>query len=152
MEEKNIKVIALNRRARHDYFLEEFFEAGIELTGTEIKSIRQGHVQFKEAYIDFKGSEAFIVDMHIAPYDHGNIFNHEETRPRRLLLHKYEIRQLRKAVSIKGYTVVPVRMYFKRGLCKMEIALAKGKALYDKRETIKERDQKREIEKAMKVR
>jgi SsrA-binding protein len=146
------KIVAVNRRAKHDYFLEEFYEAGIELTGTEIKSIRQGHVQFKEAYIDFISGEAFIVDMHISQYDHGNIFNHDETRKRRLLLHKYEIRELRKAVTVKGYTVVPTRMYLKKGLCKLEIALAKGKDLYDKRQALKERDVKREIEKAMKVR
>ena len=146
------KIVAVNRRAKHDYFLEEFYEAGIELTGTEIKSIRQGHVQFKEAYIDFISGEAFIVDMHISQYDHGNIFNHDETRKRRLLLHKYEIRELRKAVTVKGHTVVPTRMYLKKGLCKLEIALAKGKDLYDKRQALKERDVKREIEKAMKVR
>ncbi len=146
------KVVAVNRKAKHDYFLEEFYEAGIQLTGTEIKSIRQGHVQFKEAYIDFISSEAFIIDMHISAYDHGNIFNHEETRRRKLLLHKYEIRALRKAVTVKGYTVVPTRMYLKDGLCKMEIALAKGKDLYDKRQALKERDVQREIEKAMKVR
>ena len=146
------KVVAINRKAKHDYFLEEFYEAGIQLSGTEIKSIRQGKVQFKEAYIDFIGSEAFIVDMHISQYDHGNIFNHEETRNRRLLLHKYEIRSLKKAVSVKGYNVVPTRMYLKKGLCKLEIALAKGKDLYDKRQALKERDVQREIEKAMKVR
>ena len=150
MEDKNIKTVAVNRQAHHNYFLEEFLEAGIELTGTEIKSIRQGHVQFKEAYIDFIGNEAFIVDMHIAAYDHGNIFNHDETRKRKLLLHKYEIRQLKKAVSVKGYTVVPTRMYLKKGLCKLEIALAKGKDLYDKRQTEKDRAVRREIEKAMK--
>ncbi len=144
------KVVAINRKARHDYFLEEFFEAGIELTGTEIKSIRGGHVQFKEAYIDFKDGQAYIVDMHISPYDHGNLFNHDETRDRRLLLHKSEIRYLSRSVQTKGYTVVPTRMYLKNGLCKLEIALAKGKDLYDKRQTLKERDQKREIEKAMK--
>ena len=149
MAEKNI---AINRKARFEYFLEEFYEAGIELTGTEIKSIRQGHVQFKEAYIEFNGGEAFIVDMHIAAYDHGNIFNHDETRKRRLLLHKVEIRHLKKAVQVKGYTVIPTRMYLKNGLAKMEIALAKGKDLYDKRQTLKERDVQREIDKAMKIR
>jgi len=147
--EKNITV---NRKARHEYFLEEFYEAGIQLTGTEIKSIRQGRVQLKDAYIEFIGNEAFVVEMHISAYDHGNIFNHEEKRKRRLLLHKYEIRALKKAVSIKGYTLIPTRMYIKKGLCKLEIALAKGKALYDKRQSLKERDQQREIDKAMKVR
>ncbi len=143
------KVIAVNRKARHEYFLEEFFEAGLELTGTEIKSIRLGKAQFKEAYIDFKHGEAFIVDMHIAQYDHGNIFNHEETRDRRLLLHRSEIRYLRKQVTVQGYTVVPTRLYLKKGLAKMEIALAKGKHLYDKRQDLKNRDAQREIEKAM---
>ena len=148
----NEKVVAVNRRARHDYFLEDFYEAGTELTGTEIKSIRQGKVQFKEAYIDFTfNNEAYVVDMHISEYDHGNIFNHDETRKRKLLLHKYEIKSLKKAVQVKGYTVVPVRMYLKGGLCKLEIALAKGKDLYDKRQSLKERDVKREIEKAMKT-
>lgn len=146
------KVIAVNRKARHEYFLEEFYEAGIVLTGTEIKSVRKGHVQFKEAYVDFIGNEAFIRDMHIAQYDHGNIFNHDETRLRKLLLHKHEITKLRKACQVKGYTVVPTRMYLKDGLAKMEIALARGKDLYDKRQTIKERDVQREIEKAMKNR
>ena len=144
------KVIAVNRKARHEYFLEEFYEAGIALTGTEIKSVRKGHVQFKDAYIDFVGNEAFIRDMHIAQYDHGNIFNHDETRLRKLLLHKHEIIKLKRAVQVKGYTVVPTRMYFVKGLAKMEIALARGKDLYNKRQTLKQRDAQREIEKAVK--
>ena len=144
------KVIAVNRKARHEYFLEEFYEAGIALTGTEIKSVRKGHVQFKDAYIDFVGNEAFIRDMHIAQYDHGNIFNHDETRLRKLLRHKHEIIKLKRAVQVKGYTVVPTRMYFVKGLAKMEIALARGKDLYDKRQTLKQRDAQREIEKAVK--
>ena len=144
------KIIAVNRQARHEYFLEEFYEAGIALTGTEIKSVRKGHVQFKDAYIDFVGNEAFIRDMHIAQYDHGNIFNHDETRLRKLLLHKHEIIKLKRAVQVKGYTVIPTRMYFVKGLAKMEIALARGKDLYDKRQTLKQRDAQREIEKAVK--
>jgi SsrA-binding protein len=151
MEDANEKVISVNRKARHEYFLEEYLEAGLELTGTEIKSIRQGSVSFKEAYVDFVGHEAFVRDMHIAPYDHGNLFNHQETRPRKLLLHKREIAHLQKAIKLKGYTVVPTRMYLKRGICKLEIALAKGKDLYDKRQTEKERSVKRTIEQAMKV-
>ena len=146
------KNIAVNRRARHDYFLEEFYEAGIVLTGTEIKSVSKGAVQFKHAYIDFVNSEAFIRDMHISQYKEGNIFNHEETRLRKLLLHRREINKLRKACTIKGYTVVPTRMYLKDGLAKMEIALARGKALYDKRQSEKEKDALREIQKQMKVR
>ncbi|MBQ1522156.1 MAG: SsrA-binding protein SmpB [Erysipelotrichaceae bacterium] len=146
------KLIAENRRARHDYFLEEFYEAGIALTGTEIKSVRKGAVQFKDAYIDFVNSEAFIRDMHISQYKEGNIFNHEETRLRKLLLHKREINKLRKACTIKGYTVVPTKMYLKNGIAKMEIALARGKALYDKRQSEKEKDAFREIQKQMKIR
>ena len=146
------KVIAVNRKARHDYFLEEFIEAGMVLTGTEIKSIRKGKVQFKDAYIDFIDNEAYIRDMHISAYDHGNIFNHEETRLRKLLLHRLEIRRLSQKVKIKGYTIVPTRLYLKDGRAKLEIALAKGKELHDKRNTLKERDAQREIEKAMKVR
>ncbi len=142
------KVIAVNRKAKHDYFLEEFYEAGLVLTGTEIKSIRQGAVQFKDAYIDFVNGEAFIRDMHISLYDHGNIFNHNETRDRKLLLHKQEIRKLKRETQVQGYTVVPTRLYLKDGLAKMEIALAKGKHLYDKRQAQKEKDMLREAEKA----
>lgn len=142
------KVIAVNRKAKHEYFLEDFYEAGLVLTGTEIKSIRKGAVQFKDAYIDFVKGEAFIRDMHISLYDHGNIFNHEETRDRKLLLHKHEISKLRRSCQVQGYTVVPTRLYLKDGLAKMEIALAKGKHLYDKRQTQKEKDMLREAEKA----
>ena len=146
------KTIAVNRKAKHEYFLEEYVEAGMVLTGTEIKSIRKGHVQFKDAYIDFVGSEAFIRDMHVAAYDHGNIFNHDETRVRKLLLHKREIFKLAQKVKVKGYTIVPTKMYLKNGRAKIEIALAKGKEMHDKRATLKERDAKREIEKAIKNR
>ena len=146
------KTIAVNRKARHEYFLEETVEAGMVLTGTEIKSIRKGHVQFKDAYIDFIGTEAFIRDMHIAAYDHGNIFNHDELRVRKLLLHKREILRLAQKVKVKGYTIVPTKMYLRNGRAKIEIALAKGKELHDKRNTQKERDAKREIDKALKNR
>ena|SRR5690554_3291946 len=144
------KTIATNRKAFHDYFIEEKFEAGLVLAGTEIKSIRKGSVQFKDAYIDIKENEAFIIGMHIAPYEFGNRFNHDETRDRKLLLHKIEIKKLNKNVQQKGYTVVPLSLYLKDGKAKMEIALAKGKANYDKRQSLKEKDAKREIEKAMK--
>lgn len=144
------KTISLNRKASHEYFLLDRFEAGLVLVGTEIKSIRQGKVQFKDAYISFTGNEAFIKEMHIAQYDHGNQFNHDETRIRKLLLNKSEIYKLQQKVKLDGFTVVPVRLYLKNGRAKMEIALAKGKALYDKRQVSKERDIKREIEKAMK--
>ena len=144
------KVIALNRKASHDYFLEDRYEAGLVLTGTEIKAIRQGKVNLKDSYISFINNEAYIKEMHISSYDHGNRFNHDETRIRKLLLHKTEIRKLYQKVKMKGYAIVPTRLYLSKGRAKLEIALARGKALYDKRESDKQRDAKREIEKAMK--
>lgn len=144
------KLISVNRKASHEYFLEDRFEAGLVLVGTEIKSIRQGKVQFKDAYISFIGNEAFIKEMHIAQYDHGNRFNHEETRERKLLLNRSELRKLQQKVKLKGYTVIPTKMYLKEGRAKLEIALAKGKALYDKREDDKLKDAKREMAKAVK--
>lgn len=144
------KVISLNRKASHDYFLEDRYEAGLVLSGTEIKSIRQGKVNLKDSYVSFVNNEAYIKEMHISAYDHGNRFNHDETRIRKLLLHKTEIRKLHEKVKVKGYSLVPVKLYLKDGRAKLEIALAKGKALYDKRESEKQRDVKREIEKAMK--
>ena len=146
------KIVSVNRKASHDYFLVERFEAGIVLTGTEIKSIRKGKVQFKDAYITFIKNEAYIKEMHIAPYDHGNIFNHDETRERKLLLHKLEIRKLQQKVKIKGFTIVPCKMYLKNGRAKLEIALAKGKDLYDKRQDDKIKTAKREMERALKLR
>ncbi|HCK88961.1 MAG TPA: SsrA-binding protein [Erysipelotrichaceae bacterium] len=146
------KTVAFNRRASHDYFLEERFECGMVLTGTEIKSIRAGKVQFKDSYISIYNGEAWIKGMHISPYKYGNVFNVDETRDRKLLLHKEEIRKLHQNVKLKGYTLVPVRMYLKKGMAKLEIALAKGKNLYDKREDSKLRDAKREMEKALKLR
>ncbi len=146
----NRKVIAYNRKAAHDYFLEDRYEAGLVLTGTEIKSIRKGKVQLKDSYIGFVNQEAFIKEMHIAPYDFGNRFNHDETRIRKLLLHREEIRKLQQKVKLKGYTIVPTSLYLEKGLAKLEIALAKGKELHDKRQSEKERDAKREIAKAMK--
>ena len=139
-----------NRRAKFDYFIEEEYEAGIVLTGTEIKSVRNGHCNIKDSYGILKNNEVYLLNMFIGQYKEGNIFNHDETRIRKLLLHKTEIRKLHQKVKIKGYSVVPVRLYLKDGRAKLEIALAKGKALYDKRETEKQRDVKREIEKAMK--
>ena len=144
------KTIADNRKARHDYELYDRYEAGLELKGTEIKSIRRGKVQLKDSYISFYNNEAYIKGMHISPYEFGNIFNHDETRDRKLLLHKKEIRKLYQDTRIKGYTVVPVRLYLSKGLAKLEIALAKGKNLNDKRESQKAKDAKREIEKALK--
>lgn len=144
------KTIADNRKARHDYELYDRYEAGLELKGTEIKSIRRGKVQLKDSYISFYNNEAYIKGMHISPYEFGNIFNHDETRDRKLLLHKKEIRKLYQDTRIKGYTVVPVRLYLSKELAKLEIALAKGKNLHDKRESQKAKDAKREIEKALK--
>lgn len=144
------KTIADNRKARHDYELYDRYEAGLELKGTEIKSIRRGKVQLKDSYISFYNNEAYIKGMHISSYEFGNIFNHDETRDRKLLLHKKEIRKLYQDTRIKGYTVVPVRLYLSKGLAKLEIALAKGKNLHDKRESQKAKDAKREIEKALK--
>ena len=144
------KMIAVNRKAHHEYFLLDRYEAGIVLSGTEIKSVREGRVQLKDSYISFVNHEAFIKEMHISPYEFGNRFNHDETRIRKLLLHKEEIKKLSEKVKIKGFTVVPVSIYLEKGLAKMEIALAKGKNLHDKRESEKAKDAKREIEKALK--
>lgn len=144
------KSVAENRKAFHEYFIEDRYEAGIVLKGTEIKSVRKGHVQLKDSYVSFIDNETFIKEMHISPYEYGNIFNHDETRPRKLLLHKTEIRKLQDKVKLKGYTIVPIRMYLSKGNAKMEIALAKGKDLHDKRNSEKEKTAKREIEKAMK--
>ena len=144
------KKIAENRKAYHEYFIEDRYEAGIALVGTEIKSARKGKVQLKDSYISFVDGEAFIKGMHISPYEFGNIFNHDETRVRKLLLHKHEIKKLSDKVKLKGYTIVPLSMYLSKGRAKMEIALARGKDLHDKRNTEKEKTAKREMEKAMK--
>ena len=144
------KIVAYNRKASHDYFLEDRYEAGLELAGTEIKSVRNGKVQLKDSYISFVNNEAFVKEMHISPYTYGNRFNHDETRERKLLLHREEIRRLQQKVQQKGYTIVPISIYLVHGLATMEIALAHGKQLHDKRNSDTERDAKREIEKAMK--
>ena len=146
----NQKTIAENRKARHEYELFDRYEAGLSLKGTEIKSIRKGKVQLKDAYISFYGNEAYIKGMHISPYEFGNIFNHEETRDRKLLLHKNEIRKLEQAARLKGYTVVPTRIYLSKGLAKLEIALAKGKKQYDKRQSLKEKEDKRMMDRMFK--
>lgn len=151
MEQKK-KIISNNKRANHDYFLEDRFEAGLVLTGTEIKSIRKGSAQLKESYISFTNNEAFIKGMYIAAYEFGNRYNHDETRERKLLLHKHEILKLQQKVKLKGYTIVPTLLYLSGGRAKLEIALAKGKDVHDKRESQKEKDAQREIDKAMKLR
>ena len=147
-----IKLIANNKKARHDYFVEDSFEAGIVLHGTEVKSLRQGHCSIKESFVDIDNGEVFIHQMHISPYEKGNIFNKDPLRVKKLLLHKYEINKLLGKIKEKGYTLVPLQVYFKDGKVKVEIGLARGKKLYDKREAIAKKDQRREAEKEFKVR
>ncbi len=146
------RIIANNKKARHDYFLEETFEAGIELHGTEVKSLRMGRCSIKEAYVRIEGGEVIVYGMHIPPYEKGNIFNRDPLRPRKLLLHRSEIRKLLGRSTEKGYTLVPVEVYFKGSLVKVEIALARGKKLYDKRQDIAKKDMRREAERDFKVR
>mgnify|MGYP001767292962 CR=1 FL=1 len=138
------KVLATNRKARFEYFLFELFEAGLALQGTEIKSVRAGQVSLAEAYVQVDGNNAFLMEAHIAPYEQASRYNHDPRRPRRLLLHKRELRQLRNSVRQKGMTIVPTRVYLKDGRAKLEIALARGKKLHDKREAIAKRDEERE--------
>lgn len=151
-EASNFKLIANNKKARHDYFLEETFEAGVELHGTEVKSLRQGHCSIKEAFIHIENGEVIIYGMHISPYEKGNIFNKDPMRPKRLLMHKKEIMRLLGKIKEKGYTLVPVQVYFKGSRVKVEIALARGKKLYDKRQDIAKKDVRREAEREFKVR
>lgn len=139
------KLVASNRKASHDYFLEDRFEAGIALRGSEIKSVRAGKVQLREAYVDVKSGQAYLLNAHISPYDPAARENHNPLRARRLLLHKKEIAKLLEKTQQKGFTIVPTRMYLSKGRAKVEIALAKGKRDYDKRQVIAERDSKREI-------
>ena len=145
------KLIANNKKVYHDYFLEEKYEAGVSLAGTEVKSLRMGKCSIKEAFIRIENEEVFIYGMHISPYEKGNIFNKDPLRPKKLLLHKQEIRKLIGKIKEKGYTLVPVEVYFSGSLVKVEIALARGKKLYDKRQDIAKRDQRREVEKEFKV-
>ena len=146
------KIIADNRKARHDYFIIETYEAGIELFGTEVKSLRAGNVNLKDSYCDIDGGELFAIGMHISPYEQGNIFNKDPLRPKKLLMHKREIMKLTGLVSREGYTLVPLSLYFKGSRVKMALGLCKGKKLYDKRDTAAKRDADRTIEKAMKNR
>lgn len=147
MTNEKIKIIATNKKAHFNYFLSDFLEVGIELKGTEIKSLRVTGATINDSYIVIRQQEAEIINMYIKPYDHGNLFNHDPLRNRRLLLHKKEIRWLEQKIKAEGYTVVPTKLYFLRGKAKLEIALAKGKKNYDKRETIKKRDLQRELAK-----
>jgi len=139
-----------NRKAYYDYQIEEEIETGIVLTGTEIKSIREGKANLKDSYAIIKNEECFLLNMHISPYKEGNLFNHEETRTRKLLLHKKEIKKLKNKLELEGYTLVPLKLYIKNSYAKVLLGLAKGKKLYDKRESIKKRDNEREIRKMMK--
>ncbi len=144
------KVIATNRRARHEYHIEESLEAGLALTGTEVKSLRSGRASLTEAYARVERGEVWLHHLHIPPYDAGNIFNHDPLRRRKLLLHQREIRRLEGKASQKGYTLVPLRLYFSRGRVKVEIALARGKKLFDKRQAIGDREASREMQRAVK--
>jgi len=150
MAREAIKTVAQNKKARHDFFIEETYEAGIELTGTEVKSIRLGKVNLRDSYAYIKNSEVFISGMHVSPYEKGNIFNQDPLRDRRLLLHKYEINKLIGYTQQKGLTLVPLQVYFKSGRVKVELAVAKGKKLFDKRQDIAARDAKREIDRRIK--
>ena len=145
------KLIANNKKVYHDYFLEETFEAGIALAGTEVKSMRMGKCSIKESFIHIENGEVILYGMHISPYEKGNIFNKDPLRTRKLLLHQYEIRKIAGKIAEKGYTLVPLKVYFKGSLVKVEIGIAKGKKLYDKRETIAKKDQRREAEREFKV-
>lgn len=151
MGKDSIKLIANNKKAFHDYFIEDKYEAGISLSGTEVKSLRMGKCSVKESFVRIEKGEIIIYGMHISPYEKGNIFNKDPLRPRKLLLHKYEINKIAGKMSEKGYTVVPLQVYFKGSLAKVEIALAKGKKLYDKRQDIAKKDQRRESERDFKV-
>lgn len=146
------KLIANNKKAYHDFFLEERYEAGIELHGTEVKSMRMGKCSIKEAFIRIENGEVIIYGMHVSPYEKGNIFNRDPLRPKKLLMHKSEIRKLIGKIAEKGYTLVPVEVYFKGSLVKVDIALAKGKKQYDKRQDIAKKDAKREAERDFKIR
>ncbi|MCT4597180.1 MAG: SsrA-binding protein SmpB [Vallitalea sp.] len=152
MMANNYKLIAQNKKARHDYFIEDTYEAGISLAGTEVKSLRMGKGSIKESFIKNINGELFILNMHISPYEKGNIFNKDPLRTRKLLLHRYEINKIQGAVTTKGYTIVPLKVYLKGSLIKVEIGIAKGKKQYDKRQDIAKKDQRREAEKQFKVR
>lgn len=150
-EKTKNRLVAQNKKAYHDYFIEETFQVGIELFGTEVKSLRQGKCNLKESHVKIINNEAFIINMHISPYEQGNIFNKDPIRTRKLLLHKKQIAKLLGSVTRDGKTIVPLKIYFKGSWVKMDIALAKGKKLYDKRQDIAKKDQKREAEKQFKI-
>lgn len=145
------KLVANNKKAYHDYFIDETYEAGVALHGTEVKSMRMGKCSIKESFIRIEQGEVFVYGMHVSPYEKGNIFNKDPLRVKKLLLHKYEIHKLEGKIKEKGYTLVPLQVYFKEGKVKVEIGLARGKKLYDKRETIAKKDARREAEREFKV-
>ena len=151
-KEKGSRLIANNKKAYHDYFIEETYEAGIALHGTEVKSLRMGKCSIKESFVRIENEEVYIYGMHISPYEKGNIFNRDPLRVKKLLLHKSEIRKMKGKIAEKGYTLVPLKVYFNRSLVKVEIGLAKRKKLYDKRQDIAKKDQRREAERDFKVR
>lgn len=152
MGNENIKIVSTNRKARHEYFIEETLEAGISLKGTEVKSIRQGRCNIKEGYAQVINGEAFLFNVHISPYEQGNIYNQDPIRTRKLLLHKREINKLTGYITQKGYTLIPLSVYIKDGLVKVEIGVARGKKLYDKREDIAKKDVERKIQRQLKER
>lgn len=150
-KESGSRLIANNKKAYHDYFIEDTYEAGIELAGTEVKSMRMGKCSIKESFVQIEHGEVFVYGMHVSPYEKGNIFNKDPLRTRKLLLHQYEIRKIAAKIAEKGFTLVPLKVYFKGSLVKVEIGIAKGKKLYDKRQTIAKNDQRREAEREFKV-
>lgn len=152
MGNENIKIVSTNRKARHEYFIEETLEAGISLKGTEVKSIRQGKCNIKEGYAQVINGEVFLFNVHISPYEQGNIYNQDPIRTRKLLLHKREINKLTGYITQKGYTLIPLSVYIKDGLVKVEIGVARGKKLYDKREDIAKKDVERKIQRQLKER
>ncbi|MGN1204408.1 MAG: SsrA-binding protein SmpB [Lachnospiraceae bacterium] len=151
MKDNAMKLIANNKKAYHDYFIDEKYEAGLVLHGTEVKSLRLGKCSVKEAFVRIENNEVWVYGMHISPYEKGNLFNRDPLRPKKLLMHKDEIRKLTGKISEKGFTIVPLQVYFKDGRAKIEIGLARGKKLYDKRQDIAKKDQRREAEKEFKV-
>jgi len=151
MAKESVKLIANNKKAYHDYFIEDTYEAGISLHGTEVKSMRMGKCSIKEAFVHIDNGEVFVYGMHISPYEKGNIFNKDPMRPKKLLLHRAQIMKLKGQLSEQGYTLMPLQVYIKEGLAKMEIGLAKGKKLYDKRQDIAKKDQRREHEREFKI-
>ncbi|MBW2408673.1 MAG: SsrA-binding protein SmpB [Deltaproteobacteria bacterium] len=150
MSNEHIKIIAVNRKARHEYFIEDEYEAGLVLKGTEVKSLRLGKVNLKDSYANIKDGEVFVYQIHIGPYPFAYYNNHDPLRPRKLLLHKREIKRLYGKVNEKGHSLIPLKIYFKKGKAKLTLALAKGKRKYDKREAIKRRDEQRDLEREIK--